>query len=130
MAALTDDLLRKISLFRRIAPSDRARIAEVAYLKRYAQGDVIFREGDPGDTFLTIVEGRVKVFKATPAGKEIILEIFGTGDPLGAVAVYENADLPASAIALESTECLAIAQRDFFALLEQHPALVRGCYRD
>jgi CRP/FNR family transcriptional regulator len=126
MSAPSDDLLRKIPLFRRVTPADRARIAEVSHLKRYQQGELIFREGDPGDTVLTIVEGRVKVFKAAPGGKEIILEIFGAGDPLGAVAVYENANLPASAVALEATECLAIAQRDFFALLEQHPALVRG----
>lgn len=126
MPEFSDDVLRKTLLFRRVSAADRARIAAVAHVKRYAAGDVIFREGEPGDTFLTIIEGRVKVFKATPAGKEIILEIFGSGDPLGAVAVYENADLPASAIALDATECLAIAQRDFFALLEQHPALVRG----
>jgi CRP-like cAMP-binding protein len=126
MSTPTADLLRKISLFRRVSPDDRTRIAEVAHFRRYGPGEMIFREGDAGDTFLTIVQGRVKVFKATPAGKEIILEIFSSGDPLGAVAVYENADLPASAVALEATECLAIAQRDFFALLEQHPALVRG----
>jgi CRP-like cAMP-binding protein len=126
MPAPTDDVLRKNSLFRRVSAADRARIAQVARLKRYDTGDLIFREGDRGDTFLTIVEGRVKVFKATPAGKEIILEIFGAGDPLGAVAVYENANLPASAVALEPTECLLIEQRDFFNLLEQHPALVRG----
>jgi CRP-like cAMP-binding protein len=126
MSAPGDELLRKIPLFRRVSPADRARIAEVAHLKRYDTGETIFREGDPGDTVLTIVEGRVKVFKATPAGKEIILEIFGSGDPLGAVAVYEGAALPASAVALEPTDCLAIAQRDFFTLLEQHPALVRG----
>ena len=126
MSAPTDELLRKIPLFKRVSPADRARIADVAHIKHYAPGEVIFREGDPGDTFLTVIQGRVKVYKATPAGKEIILEIFSAGDPLGAVAVYENANLPASALALEATDCLAIAQRDFFGLLEQHPALVRG----
>jgi CRP-like cAMP-binding protein len=122
----TDDVLRRNPLFRRVTAPDRARIAEVSRLRRYERGDLIFAEGDPPDLFMTIIEGRVKVFKATPAGKEIILEIFGAGDPLGAVAVYESAPLPASAVALEPTECLAIARQDFFQLLEQHPALVRG----
>lgn len=126
MARPTDELLRKIPLFRRISAADRERIAAVAHLKAWKRGDLIFAEGDPGDTFLTILDGRVKVFKATPAGKEIILEIFGPGDPLGAVAVYESAALPASAVALEDTQCLAIARQDFFQLLEHHPALVRG----
>jgi CRP/FNR family transcriptional regulator len=126
MTRATDELLRRIPLFRRVTPEDRTRIAEVAHLKRYHKSDLIFAEGDPADVFLTIVEGRVKVFKATPAGKEIILEIFGAGDPLGAVAVYESTRLPASAIALEDTECLAIAREHFFRLLEGHPALVRA----
>ncbi|MEW6323080.1 MAG: Crp/Fnr family transcriptional regulator [Acidobacteriota bacterium] len=123
---ISDDLLRRAPLFRRVTPADRARIAEVAHLKSYERGELIFAEGDPGDAFVAIVEGRVKVFKATPAGKEIILEIFGGGDPLGAVAVYEGNPFPASALALEPTTCLRIAREDFYRLLEHHPALVRG----
>jgi CRP/FNR family transcriptional regulator len=124
--AVTDDLVRTSTLFRRLAPPDRAHVAAVAHLKHYQHGDLIFREGAPADAFMTIVSGRVKVFKTTPSGREIILEIFGAGDPLGAVAVYENSPLPASALALEATDCLAIARQDFFRLLEEHPPLVRG----
>ena len=126
MAPLTEDVLRTNPLFRRVGADDRHHILQVAHVKRYARGEVIFHEGDPADTFLAIVDGRVKVFKATPGGKEIILEIFGAGDPLGAVAVYENKDLPASALALEDTQCIAIGRADFFTLLEQHPAIVRA----
>jgi CRP-like cAMP-binding protein len=126
MAGLNDDVLRKLALFRRVGADDRHHILQVAHVKRFARGDVIFHEGDPADTFMTIVEGRVKIFKAAPGGKEIILEIFGAGDPLGAVAVYESRDLPASAVALEDTECLAINRADFFRLLEEHPAIVRA----
>jgi len=122
----SDDLLRRIPLLRRIAPAERARIGAVARISSHARGDLIFSEGDPGDVFMVIVEGRVKVFKSTPSGKEIILEIFGSGDPLGAVAVYESAPFPASAVALEDTTCLRVQQQDFFHLLEQHPTLVRG----
>ena len=126
MSVPTDDVLRRITLFRRLSVDARARVAHVARLKTYDRGDLIFTEGDPGDVFIAIVTGRVKVFKSTPAGKEIILEIFGPGDPLGAVAVYEGMPFPASAITLEPTECLRIDQPSFFALLEQDPALVRG----
>ncbi len=68
----------------------------------------------------------MKVIKSTPAGKEIILEIFGAGDPFGAVAVYEGYPFPASARALETTRCVVTPREAFFALLEQHPSLVRG----
>ena len=101
-------------------------IAEHARLKQFARGDELFREGDPGDALLVIVEGRVKIFKSTASGKQIILEIFGPGEPLGAVAVYEELPFPASALALEDTTCIRVEARGFYRLLEQHPALVRG----
>jgi CRP/FNR family transcriptional regulator, nitrogen oxide reductase regulator len=126
LSPLGEDVLRQVDMFRRVGPEDRQHVLQVARVQRFARGAQIFQEGDPADTFLAIIAGRVKVFKAAPGGKEIILEIFGKGDPLGATAVYESRDLPASAVALEDTECLAIGRADFFSLLERHPALVRA----
>jgi CRP/FNR family transcriptional regulator len=126
VSVANDELLRRIPFFRRLSPALRARIAAVARIKAYDRGELIFGEGDASDAFMVIVSGRVKVFKSTPAGKEIILEIFGGGDPLGAVAVYEGAPFFASALTLEPVEILRIEQPAFFALLEQDPALVRG----
>jgi CRP/FNR family transcriptional regulator len=121
-----DELLRRLPFFRRLSAALRARVAQVARIKGHERGELIFAEGDPSDAFMVIVSGRVKVFKSTPAGKEIILEIFGAGDPLGAVAVYEGAPFMASALALEPSEVLRIEQHAFFRLLEDDPALVRG----
>ena len=113
-------------MFRRLSPPQRSRIAAVARLKSYERGERIFSEGDPSNVFLVIVEGRVKVFKATPGGKEIILEIFGDGDPVGLVAVYEGAPFFASAMTLEPTRVVVIEHTAFFRLLESEPAIVRG----
>lgn len=126
MSAPDDDLLRRLPFFRRLTPPLRARVAEVARLKSYGSHELIFAEGDPSDTFIVIIDGRVKVFKSTPAGKEIILEIFGAGDPLGAVAVYEGVPFMASAQTLEPSRVLRIDKQPFFQLLEQDPHFVRG----
>jgi CRP/FNR family transcriptional regulator len=121
-----EELLQDVPFYRRLPPEERKRLAAVSRVRLCAKGETIFAEGSPADVFFTIVRGRVKVFKSTPAGKDLILEIFGTGDPLGAVAVYEDRPYPASAVALEDTLCLLIRRQDFFALLERHPTLVRG----
>lgn len=121
-----EDAIRRTTMFRRLSESDRTHLAAVSTIRRYAKGDRVFGEGDPSDVFLVVVSGRVKIVKMTPAGKDVILEIFGTGDPFGAVAAYEGRPFPASAIALEDTVCLLTPRSAFFALLEQHPSLVRG----
>jgi CRP-like cAMP-binding protein len=126
MHAPTDDALRRSAIFRRLSVDDRQRIAAVALLREFEKGATLFTEGDASDHLYTVVAGRVKVFKTTPRGTDVILEIFGPGDPVGAVAVYESRAYPASAVALEPTTCLLIPRQAFFALLEAHPSLVRG----
>ncbi len=126
VTAPDEDLLRRLPMFRRVSAELRARISAVARIRRYDKGELIFAEGDVAHAFIVIVTGRIKVFKSTPAGKEIILEIFGDGDPLGAVAVYEGAPFMASALAIEPSELLIVDQRDFLRMLEEHPAFVRG----
>ena len=121
-----EQILRETPSFRRLSAEDRQRVANVARLASYAKGDTIFAEAEPSDHFYSVASGRVKVVKMLPSGKEVILEVFGAGEPLGAVAVYEGRPFPASAIAMEDTTCILIARGAFFALLEQHPTLVRG----
>lgn len=120
------EALRTASLYRGLSDDDRRRLAEVALVKSWDKGEVIFNEGDPSDFLLTVLTGRVKVVKLQPSGKEVILEIFGPGDPVGAVVAYEGRPFPASAIALDRTTCLLVRRGPLFALLEKHPSLVRG----
>lgn len=121
-----DQILRAAPSFRRLSAEDRQRVAGVARVRNYDKGDTVFAEGEPSDFFYSVSSGRVKVVKMLPSGKEVILEVFGAGEPLGAVAVYEGRPFPASAIAMEETACILIARLTFFSLLEQHPTLVRG----
>jgi CRP-like cAMP-binding protein len=126
VAPRVEDLLRTVPGFGRIGLADRQRLAAVSRLREYTRGESLFNEGDASDHFCLVISGRVKVFKTTPAGKDVILEIFGPGDPLGGVAVYEGRPYPASAAALEETTCVLVPSQAFFALLEQHASLVRG----
>jgi CRP-like cAMP-binding protein len=121
-----DALLARTPVFRKLSPPDRRRVAEATALRRYDRGATIFEQDAPSDAFYTVATGRVKIFKMLPSGKDLILEVFGTGDPLGGVAAYDGRPFPASAVALEDTTCLVIPRPVFFRLLEDHPSLVRG----
>ena len=121
-----DAVLRATPVFRKLAHEDRAVVARAASLRTYRKGETIFEQDAPADAFYTIASGRVKIFKMLPTGKDMILEVFGAGDPLGALAAYDGRPFPASAVALEDTTCVVIPREDFFALLEANPSLVRG----
>ena len=119
-------VLRVTPVFRRLADQDLQTVAQAATVRHYDKGQVVFEQDSPADAFYTIASGRVKIFKMLPTGKDLILEIFGTGDPLGAIAAYDGRPFPASAVAIEDTVCVVIPRATFFRLLEEHPSLVRG----
>jgi CRP/FNR family transcriptional regulator len=126
MSTPSAELLTRLPLFQRVPPEDRARLAAAGRIRHFDRGDDVFQEGEEPHVFVTVLEGRVKIYKRLASGKDLILQIFGVGDPLGAVAVYEGRPYPASAQALEPTTCLLLPRQTFFALLEESPALVRG----
>jgi CRP/FNR family transcriptional regulator len=126
MQAVMEDVLRRSMIFRRLTPEDRQRLGAVASTRDFDKGAMLFMEGDGSEFLYTVITGRVKVFKTTPRGTDVILELFGPGDPVGAVAVYESRPYPASAVALEPTTCLLVPRQAFFSLLEAYPTLVRG----
>jgi len=126
MQGSMEDILRRSVIFRRLTPEDRQRLATVASVREFDKGAMLFSEGEGSDFFYTVITGRVKVFKTTPRGTDVILELFGPGDPVGAVAVYESRPYPASGLALEPTTCLLVPRQAFFSLLESHPTMVRG----
>lgn len=118
--------VRRAPLFQRFGAADLERLSTVSTVRHWPPGATLFHEGEPADNFLVVTAGRIKVFKVTPDGRYLILEIFGPGDPVGAVAVYEERAYPATAEALEDAEALAVPRHDFFRLLDSHPTLVRA----
>jgi CRP/FNR family transcriptional regulator len=113
-----------VPLLASLRKDDRDALAPICRLRDYAKGDNVFFEGDPADRIHFIVTGRIKIVKAA-GGRDVIIEILGNGEPVGAVAVFERRPFPASAVALEPSRLLSIPERDFFALLERRPDMTR-----
>ena len=113
-----------IPLLAALRPDDREAVAPLCRLRGYDKGETIFREGDPADRIHFVHIGRVKIVKSAGA-RDIILEILGPGEPVGAVAVFERRPFPASAVTLEPSGILSIPEREFFSLLERRPEMMR-----
>lgn len=113
-----------IPLLSALRKDDRAALAPLCRLRGYEKGETIFHEGDPAGLIHFLVLGRAKIVKAA-GGRDVILEILGPGEPVGAVAVFERKPFPASAVTLEGSSILSIPEREFFALLEKRPEMLR-----
>src|SRR5687767_10810905 len=89
---------------------NRRRILATARRRRFARREVLFHEGDPGDTLHLVDSGRVAVRVTTPLGDTATLIVLGAGAVLGELALVEGGGgrRSATAVALERTETLSL----------------------
>lgn len=86
-------------------------------------GEYFFRQGDPGEAVYGLVSGRLQVSKQSLDGKDFVLDVFGPGELVAAVAVLQGIPMPASAKALEPSVCLRIDGTWFRDVTRRHPHL-------
>lgn len=115
--------LELIPLFEGLPQSQLSDLASIAIEKTYKRGAVIFSEGDPGDGFYVVKEGRIKIFKLSSEGKEQILHIFGSGEPFGEAPVFEGRRFPAHAETLMDAVCIFFPRNSFTELISKNPSL-------
>jgi CRP/FNR family transcriptional regulator len=125
----TASAVKSLPMFRGLSPEDQGRLAALATLREYARGDVLWNMGDAAEALTVIVRGRVKVVRHAESG-DVILEIFGEGESVGAIAVYNYMPYPATAIAMEPTTVLVLPRREYFELLDRNPDFARAIIRE
>lgn len=107
-----------------LTAEQQAALAPTCTLRAYERGETIFSEGERAERIHFLYLGRVKIVKAV-GEREVIIEILGSGEPLGAVAVYERRPYPATAVAMETSSVVSVAERDFFQLIESEADFTR-----
>jgi CRP/FNR family transcriptional regulator, dissimilatory nitrate respiration regulator len=115
------EILRKASLFEGLDDAHLLELISRARRKRLDGGQTLFLEGDKALGLYMVLQGRVKVFKMSPKGREQTLMIMGPGEPVGEVAVLSGEAYPASAETLEPTETLYIPRQAFLDLVSREP---------
>jgi len=121
--------LRTIPMFRGLGEEVHRQLMAIATLRDHRRGDFLWHEGEDSEWLTLIVRGRVKIVREAVSG-DVILEIFGEGEPVGSIAVYNYMPYPASAVALEDVTIFALPRRDYFELLDRQPEFARGIIRE
>jgi rhodanese-related sulfurtransferase len=82
---------------------------------------VIFRQGDPGNTFYIIHSGKVRVFREDSDGLETDLAVLGVGDSFGEMALLTGEARAANVEAVEETRLLVLSKEQFERILKDYP---------
>ena len=114
--------LGHVSLFENVKPEYLPSIAKRAEERVFARGQIIFNEGDQGDTLFIIKGGSVGVFLVDPkVGLRFELARLRTGQVFGEMAMLTEQPRGATCQAMEPTECILISRPTFMAIVERVP---------
>ncbi|OGN82509.1 MAG: hypothetical protein A2X23_05785 [Chloroflexi bacterium GWC2_73_18] len=121
--AFATQALRRCALFAHLDDRTLDLVATSLRIRRYRRGEVIFHQGDPGDSLYVIEDGAVKIVLPSPDGEEAIIATLRRGDFFGELALLDGAPHSATAGALEPTTILVLARARFHELVEGEPTL-------
>jgi len=130
-------LLAASELFRGISPNSLRALAAACIPKRLARRQILFLEGQEGNSMYILAQGSVQLFKTAADGRQVVIRTLKPGEIFGEVVLFERNLYPVGAMALEpglalrltrlQVDCLLVNEefrRDFIAMLMRKQRLL------
>jgi CRP/FNR family transcriptional regulator len=124
---MNDDLncnhgcIHNVSIFKNLSINEKVQIMDRAITKKYQKGEMIFSTLDSAANLWVINQGKVKLTKISPEGKEQIIRILYKGEFLGELSLFSDEKMTTNAFALENSEICVIRGKDIINLIHSKP---------
>ena len=109
--------LARVPLFRGLDKGELRSLGRTVICRHYAAGKAIVRQGQGGICLFIVVSGKAEAVRTRLDGTSVVVNTFGPTDYFGELAVLNDEPRTATVIAIEDTECLALASWAFHAKL-------------
>ena len=125
-ATVTAEDLRKIAMFYELEEGLLLALAQRMKSETIKAGQVVVKEGDKGDKFYVIAQGKVEVHTEGQHSERLRLAVLGEGDYFGEIALIKHEPRTANVQALTNGIVLTLTAEDFDKLLSKSPELKAG----
>jgi len=114
--------LTQSPLFRNLDEEERVQILIIGQVRSVKAGEVLFREGDPGDGLFVVMKGSVRISKQSASGEEA-LAVLESPSFFGEMALIDNSARAADAIVNEDSALFFIPLQGLRSLIEAQPRI-------
>lgn len=118
-----EDFLASTILFEKLSPLELTAVSAFFERRKYAKGDVVFREDEPGQELFIVRFGKIGSFVKQADGTRRKIYDFEPGRFFGEMAIVEGAPRSATCWAEEDSELLVLEGIDFYRLVFEHPMI-------
>jgi CRP-like cAMP-binding protein len=114
--------MRDVPLLARLADDDLAALAARGKERNFPPNTVLFREGDPGESFHVVMTGRLRGSVMSAEGTEVTIALFERGDCCGEIALLDGGPRTVTTTAVQATRTFAVTRDDFLEWVRERPA--------
>lgn len=122
------EFLKKVTMFADLSDEELQNVARLFKERTYKRNDIIFFEEDTGKYMYIVKDGRVKISRLLPSGKEMILAFHQAGEFFGEMSLIDGGTSPASVTAVVSTTIYVMSGLDF-QNIQSNPKINRALLR-
>ena len=90
---------------------------------QYGRHQPIYNEGQSPKFLYYVKQGKVRLFKSSSDGKDLVIDLCGEGDFIGHTALIQNTHYRESAASMDSTELVLVPRSEFLQLLRENVLL-------
>ena len=124
-----DDTLAGAGIFQGVEPQAAEALASQLETVEYPRGSSIISEGELGDRLYIILDGKVKVGRHSPDGRENLLAIMGPADMFGELSVFDPGPRTSTAVAVTDVKLATMDRAAMRAWITQRPEIAEQLLR-
>lgn len=115
--------LENFNLFKELEKESLMVLDKITTMQEIPKAQPIYFAHDPSTSIFLLKQGRVKLTRTSPEGKEMIMALINPGEIFGEMSIIEEGDRTDYAIALDNCLICAVSKDDFKSFIDNNPEI-------
>ena len=124
-----DEALRKAGLFQGVDPDDVEAISSEFEIIEVSRGQILFHEGEPGDSLYIVLSGKVKLGRRASDGRENLVAVMGPSDQFGELSLFDPGPRTATAVVVTDGRVARLPKAALQKWVEERPQIAMQLLR-
>lgn len=121
--------MERIYIFQELDSSEMSVVKGLLQSRDYGPNELIYKEGEKGDSLNIIEKGKVKINKMMVAGDQFCIATLKEGGIFGIMSFLDGSRHDATIISDQKTQLIILRKSDFDTLAQTHPLIVNKIMR-
>ncbi|MCZ9294860.1 CRP-like cAMP-activated global transcriptional regulator GlxR [Corynebacterium meitnerae] len=123
------DTLARAGIFQGVDPDAVVNLIGDMQTETFPRGTTIFDEGEPGNTLYIIIDGKVKLARHAPDGRENLLSVMGPSDMFGELSIFDPGPRTSSAVCVTEVTTATMDSEMLKQWIADHPEISQQLLR-